>query len=600
MNEKEIINKIKKDTENLSVPPSLLPEQVEEKLRDARQKNFRLYRNPKSVFAAAACLFVIIATGIAIYPGMIKNRSEDAAVENKPSSVTYAQVCTLINEYTESHSNEMTEKSVAMAENDSNGMTGKSSADASDYSETDRQVDSIAEGDIVKTDGSYIYTVKYTTTGSRISIYRANGGSTAQISHITLSEIDCRELYLDKNRLILIGESWNPSDDTLTNIFVYDLNNPEKPKKIAKQTQSGDFNTSRISNGYLYTFSNHLIDSRQYKSENPKEFIPQVNNRTIKEKDIDLINDSGSDEFLVMTSLSLDSPGDFTDTLTTLGGGDVYYMNDANIYVTQLNYDQLVSSGQKTGISRYSYSGGKFNYQAHTQIRGRIANSYYMHEYEGNFCFVYTLYLKNGNSTNGLCIMDKELNLLGELSDLGVGEQIYSSYYRDNMAYFVTYRETDPVFAVDISNPKKPVLKSKLKLPGFSSYLHSFGEGNLLGIGELEDKVKFSLFTFGKNQKITETTKKIWGEESYCIADENHRAVLVDEKRGLFALGISLTNKDIYVIYRYSNGRFEKVLTHTVHSDIDNVRGVRIGEIFYVVDVYHSITAYDMHTWKKL
>ena len=75
------------------------------------------------------------------------------------------------------------------------------------------------------------------------------------------------------------------------------------------------------------------------------------------------------------------------------------------------------------------------------------------------------------------------MNTLGKIDNLGNDETIYASYYIGSMAYFVTYRQTDPVFAVDISNPKKPVVKAKLKLPGFSSYLHSFGENQLIGVG---------------------------------------------------------------------------------------------------------------------
>lgn len=100
-----------------------------------------------------------------------------------------------------------------------------------------------------------------------------------------------------------------------------------------------------------------------------------------------------------------------------------------------------------------------------------------MHEYKGNFAFVYTDW-RNETSTNGICILDKNMNTLGKIENLGNDETIYASYYIGSMAYFVTYRQTDPVFAVDISNPKKPVVKAKLKLPGFSSYLHSFGENN--------------------------------------------------------------------------------------------------------------------------
>ncbi|MCH5251376.1 MAG: beta-propeller domain-containing protein [Lachnospiraceae bacterium] len=645
MNENEILNKIKEETNHISVPASLQPNQVEKNLADTKQKNIRFYRSPKSILALAACLLFVIVAGTVIYPYTAEKETvlpeRNPAVADNGPSVTYEEVCTLINDYNSDRYSPMAAKDLAgestgaagaiasedaAVQNNSMAESKTDSENSSDYSKTDMQVEGIAEGDIVKTDGNCIYTVKETTTGVQITIYRANGGNTKQISEIPVSGVDYRELHLEGNHLILIGESWQNSyagteadtetateeydyydrrSHALTNIVIYDISNPEKPQKLTELTQSGNFGTTRISDGYLYTFSNYRVGYGECNVEEPEKFVPYVNGKIMEEKEIELVGEKGSNKFLVMTSLSLDSPDKFTDSLATLGGGETYYMNDVNIYATQSFYQQgLFGSGQRTSIARYSYRKGKFEYQARTQIRGSIESSYYMHEYKGNFCFVYTRYT-NSSSTNGLCVMDENLKLLGELSDLGVDERIYSSYYIDNMSYFVTYRETDPVFAVDISDPKKPVLKSELKLPGFSSYLHSFGENKLLGIGEYDTKfgdggVKFSLFTIGKNYKITETAKEKLAEDSGSIADENHKAVLVDEERALFGLGIESWDSSEYVVYRYADKKFKKVLSVKVKSDIEEVRGIRIGEIFYVVDVNKSITAYDMNTWKKL
>lgn len=650
MKDNEIYDYIKKETENIPVPESLSPKQIEKKLSGKQQKKFILYRKRSSVLVAAACLFLIVIAGFASYPYLFS--SSDTPIdtpiaktadigENNATPVTYQEVYKRINGYWESYKIKMKESDVEIETNDiameeNTGSMVKKSAGAStsedvggtestssDYSDTDLQVQGIMEGDIVKTDGKYIYTMSESTMGYEIAIYLADGAATKQVSKISVEDTNCSEMYLHEGKLILVGNSWkneyekSPDKDVYynkpyadkTEIIVYDISQPENPKKLSSLTQSGIYNTSRISDGYLYTFTNYAVPSKDYKEDRPEDYVPQVNGCIVEEEKIQFLDADVTNQYLVMTSLKLDSPKDFSDSLTTLGGGNNFYVNDCHIYVTKITQkDYWLLGGQNyTAIVKYNYKDGKFSYQARTQIRGAIKNSYYMHEYKGNFCFVYTKNTKS-STTNGLCVLDEKLDLLGEISNLGQDERIYSSYYIDNMAYFVTFRETDPVFAVDLSNPEKPTLKSELKLPGFSSYLHSFGNGKLLGIGEHVSKkrtggVKFSMFSIGKDYAITESAKKILSEDTLCYADRNHKAVFVDEERSLFGLGIEDDYDPVnseYAVYSFADNKFKKVLSCKTAGTTENVRGIRIGTTFYVVDVEDEITAYDMNTWKKL
>lgn len=647
MKDNEIYDYIKKEAENITVPESLSPRQVESKLSGRRQQKFILRRKRSSVLAAAACLFLVVLAGFAAYPQFFSSSGTTGSLkvadsgENSDISTTYSEVYKHISDYWASHSNriyfgeDVDIEAVAESEFDDSATTSneapaasdeskKAASDSGDYSETDAQVQGIMEGDIVKTDGTYIYTMKEATTGYEISIYLADGGNTRKISKISVPDSNYSEMYLHEGKLILCGNSWasipertqapacddeyyyNPSAFDKTEIIVYDISKPEQPKKLSTLTQSGSFNTSRISNGYLYTFTDYSVAHKDFKENTPKDYVPQINGKAIDEKSIHVL-DKKTNSYLVMTSLNLDSPKDFSDSFTTLGGGDTFYVNDAHIYVTKQLWQYWQTSAQNTMIVKYNYKDGKFSYQARTQVRGMIQDSYYMHEYKGNFCFVYTRNTKR-SSTNGLCVLDENLKPLGEISDLGEDERIYSSYYIDSMAYFVTFRETDPVFAVDLSNPKKPTLKSELKLPGFSSYLHSFGDKRLLGIGSQVNHngaggVKFSMFSIGKDYKITESGKKLLPDDTVCYADENHKAVFVDEERMLFGLAIGnyLDGKeDEYAVYSFTGGKFKKVLSVKLVSEGRDVRGLRIGNTFYVVDIHGEITAYDMNTWKKL
>jgi hypothetical protein len=71
----------------------------------------------------------------------------------------------------------------------------------------------------------------------------------------------------------------------------------------------------------------------------------------------------------------------------------------------------------------------------------------------------------------------------GRLDELGVGEQIQSVRWFDTLAILVTFRQVDPLYAIDLTEDE-PVLMGELKIPGFSAYLHPLGQHRLLGLGE--------------------------------------------------------------------------------------------------------------------
>lgn len=667
MDNQEIRDMIQEKANDIPMPDSLSPEKIEKTLEESmaagkRKANVLFY---KKIAATAACLAVVCAALFGLRPlfnSMNSSNNITTPIAETPetdndsayNASSYKEICDSINKYNEEYMRkykdsldfyegeylyedaavgnaDSTQKSSSY-ENNAEMDAAPSSSDSSDYSDTDTQVDGIMEGDIVKTDGRHIFTLAHNTGGYAVCIYRADGPSVKKLSQVSVSKADCAEMYIEGSTLIMIGNLWEEgvSDDLdteyeyeqvpkyyeqaphyyeqVTHITLYDISDPENPTAIRQLTQSGSYNTSRVSDGYLYAFSNyHLPSYTDFKEDEPKRFMPDVNGRTMEASEVHLPNKKGADAYMVMTSLKISDSSDFADSQAILGAFDTYYMNHNHIYAIKQEYSSITGS-IRSAIIKYAYENGKFSYQASAKVRGEINDSYYMHEYKNNFVFVYTRDSWS-KSTNGLCVMDKDLNIIGELSDLGVSERIYASYFIDHMAYFVTFRNTDPVFAVDISNPKKPVLKSELKLPGFSSYLHSFGDDMLIGIGsgdssgELDtDQVKLSLFSISEDYEIREIDKKFGAPDTDTYADSNHKAVFVDEKRGLIGFGIvSWIDPDdsAYVIYHYDKGRLKKVLSVPVSDrSIDNIRGLRIGEYFYIVDTEGGIKVYDINTWE--
>ncbi len=106
--------------------------------------------------------------------------------------------------------------------------------------------------------------------------------------------------------------------------------------------------------------------------------------------------------------------------------------------------------------------------------------------------FVNYKWHENEKETNGLYVLDPSLNVVGQVTDLAPGERIYSARFDGDVAYFCTFRNVDPLFAVDLSVPTAPRVLSALKLTGFSDYLHPWADGLLFGAGYEADEERRS------------------------------------------------------------------------------------------------------------
>lgn len=634
------INDTKK-AEKINIPKQLSPDEMEKQLSKITPKKSRTFPTRGILVAAAACLFVLIG-GITmksyLSPDPTSHQQKVIADNQRTlDSLGYDNAYEVIAEYQKQTEKDVVPEKATSASEESTGnddiMEKENVSDTAkqnipDYSDTDLQVKGVMEGDIVKTDGNYLYTLQDNSTGSKITIYRVKGKDVTKVSDIELENGTTQEMYLAKNRLILIHSLWceDNSEETCgninynamrdaTEIVIYDTSNPQSPRKLRTQTQSGRYSTSRVADDYLYTFTSYLVKGDNIKKEKPETYIPLVNGKCMEEKDVRCVSNESDNQYMVMTSLPLDGSSAFTSSICSLGGAEVYYVSNENIYSSKCmwNHD---SGEQYTIITKYSYNKGNFHFVAKRRVRGLIKDSYYLHEYKGNLCYVYTRYQTSGTTTNGIVTLDADLKKLGEIENLGKDERIYSSYYMDNIAYFVTYRETDPVFAVDVSNPKKLRLLSELKLPGFSSYLHSFGKGLLLGIGEQiadneqdwDSCAKLSVFSIKDNKDLKERTKKLLQKNgnkdifdySETFAAQNHKAVFVDEERKLVGFGIHYDSYDdnnrnaCYEVYSYADNKLTKILSQQNISSYCDVRGLRIGNYFYVVEPGKSITVYDM------
>ena len=203
----------------------------------------------------------------------------------------------------------------------------------------------------------------------------------------------------------------------------------------------------------------------------------------------------------------------------------------------------------------------------------------------------------SNNSYNSLIILDENLKEVSSIKKLAKGERIYSARFMGDYAYFVTFKETDPLFCADLSDPENPKILSELKIPGFSDYLHPFGENKLFGFGQSANEegnvngVKLSMFDITDKENITEEANEIL-KKAYSSANYNYKAIVISQERNLICFAAGRKKISKYYIYAYdeANGFYEKFCLNIsdyvkVRNSLyfyDNLRGLYIDDYFYV------------------
>ncbi|MDD3833101.1 MAG: beta-propeller domain-containing protein, partial [Oscillospiraceae bacterium] len=270
-----------------------------------------------------------------------------------------------------------------------------------------------------------------------------------------------------------------------------------------------------------------------------------------------------------------------------------------------------------TNLMRFSLDNGKIELAATGSVPGSLLNQFSMDEYNGHFRFVTTrsdyteqisgsgnqstVSVSGGDTSNNLYVLNSKMEIVGRIEDVAKGERVYSVRFSGDIGYFVTFRQVDPLFTVDLTDPASPKILSALKIPGFSEYLHPYSDGLLFGLGKDADEngrvkgLKLSMFDVSDPADVTEKHKlvldKYWTDASY-----NHKAIIVSPQRGLIAFPCDNT----YVIYSYDkNAGFSKAADFLIDEYNYILRGIYIDDMFYVCSDT-AISAYSMDGYAKM
>ena len=549
------------------------------------------------------------------------------------------------------------ETSTATSEDKASGNAAKDeSADADlsegskeggkDYSTTNLQMEGVDESDIAKIDGSYIYTVE----DKYIVITDIRDGKLEEVTRFLPKDCGAAdrvmEIYVDGDQLILVvqgyetslGESSKAGSDketsdketkdeensdketavsdvakdgafcykmngkSTTQIQVYSIVDRRNPEFEGRLIQDGYYNTSRKIGDVVYLFTQYHMTSDVvgYVEKEYTSVIPKVNGEKVAAGEIYLPESSGESGILV-SSLDVNKPDKVLDSKLVISGYAQTYISKDALYLYEEDYDGAMI----TNIAKFALDEGRISGVAATAVRGYVRDTFAINASDG-YLRVLTTDYSTEDEVNALYILDENMNLTGQLTGIAPGEEIYAARFMGNTGYFVTYRNTDPLFTVDLSDPAKPEIIGELKVTGFSEYLHFWDDTHLLGIGYESDEktgnienIKLSMFNIENPGEVTEEAKLVLKDVDYSEALYDYKSVIISKDKNLIGLVCedysSSRTKQTYQIYSYENGTFKKQAEIPGINGVnyENVRGMYSGNVFYLW-INDNITSYDM------
>ncbi|MDD2433179.1 MAG: beta-propeller domain-containing protein [Clostridia bacterium] len=538
-----------------------------------------------------------------------------AKVNNLPTVGSFEQLCNLLAEIKEdNYYRRGAEVSIA-GDSVKSVQSMKKMKNEADYSETNVQVAGVDEADLVKTDGEYIYQVKQ----GKIIILKAYPVAEMKVvSTLTFAAENYQplEIYVDDQYLVVIGSSHNyygygddyadapvakmraeiwPPRYTQNRVkaLIYDLRDKSKLTKIREVEIDGRYLSSRKIGSYLYLVANDPLDYYRIlekpmggdaEVEGAEQVVPTYRDTAIQEdfipvpyQDIRYIPPVSEANYLVIAGLDLAQKDQAVQVSTYLGAGDNLYVSQDNLYVALRKYDYRplevgasakrimpLPAEEKTLVYKFSLDRGKVTYLAKGEVPGTLLNQFSLDENQEYLRLATT----KGNtwgtgenlSQNNVYVLDESMSIVGKIENIAPGERIYSARFMGDRAYLVTFKDTDPLFVLDLKKPTEPRILGALKIPGYSDYLHPYDESHLIGFGkdtiEISNKdsrgnvinsqayyqgMKLALFDVSDVHNPRELYKEVIGDrgtDSELL--RNHKALLFDQQKELLAFPVTV------------------------------------------------------------
>lgn len=485
-----------------------------------------------------------------------------------------------------------------------------------EYSDTYSQETGVLEADIVKTDGNYIFyasgdtlCVSQVDNGNFINPYKTDVSDLLGLSY----DGYIQDMYVYNGKLVVICEYYDSAwqDGCIVEYAWYENNNTyavifdisDKLTLSGYYAQEGFYNDVRLmADGYLYlvTSKDIYVDYDDISEEDYEKFIPQYyvgengccvppENIMIPTKELKEVYDYISYTNVAGLNLNSETPCQPVDAKSIAGYANTIYCSQNNLYV--------VSGYDETEITRFAVNDGTITPEASGKVKGYVNDQFSMSEYNGYFRIAVTedtweeyndlagedsAVASNTmvSQKNSVYVLDMGMNIVGSIGNFGLNEQIQSVNFNGDIAYVVTFRQTDPLYAIDLSDPANPVMLDEFKITGYSSYMQYWSDGLLLGFGVEADEntgwqtgLKLTMFDNSDPNNLQALDSEVFseGESGYVYSEavNERKALFIDPDKNLIGFPVEKDyetwvndsyfdrhTEQSYQFYSFENGRF--------------------------------------------
>lgn len=468
---------------------------------------------------------------------------------------------------------------------------GGAAAGGPDFSPTNIQERGVDEPDLVKTDGRRIVAV----ARGRLQVVEPSGSGIRTLGSVALPE-GAHELFLVGDRAVVLSRSYQAvaleapagaggrgaGDDAVASMIVapdasatvvsaVDLSDPSQPRVTESATFEGDYVAARLHEGVVRL----VLRSSPWFSGAPEgttleQWLPDqvVGAGTSSPRTEPLV---GCDAVArppepsgvgTVTVLTIDASGSMQpiDSDAVVADAQTVYASTETLYVATNQWlggpDDPAADAITTELHAFDIGDPRqTTYVGSGRVRGQLLNQWSLSEHDGHLRVATTdgspwAVAETGerSSESFLTVLRRQgdkLETVGQLGGLGRGEQIYAVRYFGDLGFVVTFRQTDPLYAIDLSEPAAPRLVGELKIPGFSAYLHPVGEGRLLGVGQDATEegrqlgTQVSLFDVSDPSSLRRLDQA-GIENASSAVEHDHRAFLWWGPRGLALLPVEI------------------------------------------------------------
>jgi hypothetical protein len=375
-------------------------------------------------------------------------------------------------------------------------------------STTNNQEAAVDEADIVKNDGRNIYAL----VGRKLLAVDARTGDPQIIGSLDLPAAGSG-LFIEGDRALVIGQEYDTQAETV--LIEVDLSRPADMHVLRTQVVNGSYvsarqtgSTARIvitSPPRTFAYGERSLRARvsgwlpmtvtrgahgSRHSTAPHLATPC---RRVRRASVF----SGLDVLTVLTvDMSWGLPAVDSDSVMT--DADTVYASPTSLYVTSDRWTAPDTNRppavEQTAIHRFDISkAGETAYAASGSVAGELLNQFSLSEYDGHLRVATTTAPMVPDtaipqaSQSYVSVLEQhgdQLVTVGRVGGLGEGERIYAVRFIGDRGYVVTFRQTDPLYTLDLSDPTAPAVRGEIKMRGYSAYLHPIGDDLLLGVGQ--------------------------------------------------------------------------------------------------------------------